>query len=379
MPADASFSSEYAYFTSSIDLPQRFGEDLYQQYSWGQSDARVYYGSFQFGFGFQNIWLGPATQNPIILGNSAGGFPKIDFAFNKEYAKIGLVDIRVLWGRLSESDYFNNDFSDDHNLFSGIFFTYAPIFIPGFNLGLNRTKLSPWENNSFSDIISIFDPESDTKYGRDSAEQKASITAEWKYPGVGFRGYFEWARNDYSPTLRDNILLEPSHSQAFTLGVEQIVYNKNNKLIGLNGEITQLIHTRDYEIGLGMSQTGFYTHHIITQGYTNEGQILGAGIGPGAESQYFGVHYIFSKGSALVYFRRLSRNKDYIYGDSDRTTGDLLKLNVEITGGMRFLYFVNKKLHIETTINLSRNINWNYIENNDLTNFYISLSLIQFL
>lgn len=301
MEADPSFSSEYAYFTPNIDLPQRFGDSVYTQFSWGQSEIRFEYDFLQIGFGWQNVWLGPSTQNSILYGNCADGFPNLDFVFRKNFEHIGLLDFRSVWGKLTESDYFNDVPTDDHNLFSGLFITYAPSFVPGFTLGLNRIKLSAWENISFDDIFSIFNPKSDASYGRDEADQRASITGEWKFRNAGFRGYFEWARNDYSPTLRDNMLLEPSHSQAFTIGFEQVLFANNEHFVAVNGEITQLIHTRDYEIGLGMSQTGFYTHGIIQQGHTNAGQILGAGIGPGAESQYLGIHYIYKRGSGLLF------------------------------------------------------------------------------
>jgi len=379
MPADNSFSSKYAYFVRNIDLPQRFGDDVYQKFSWGESEIRYKFKCLQIGFGWQNAWVGPATQNPILLGNSADGFPKIDFGFRKDIKYVGLLDVRALWGKTSESGYFNDISTDDHNLFSGFFLSYVPHFIPGFTLGVNRIKLSPWVNLSFSDVITIFDPESDSKYGRDTADQRASVTCEWKFPNAGFRSYFEWARNDYSPTLRDNILLEPSHSQAYTLGLEQVVFIKKNHLLSVNAEITQLIHSRDYEIGLGMSQTGFYTHGIIKQGHTNDGQILGAGIGPGAESQYLGIDYFFERGSVTLFFRRLSRNKDYIYGDHDREKGDILRLNVEITGGIHGLYFINNALHMTAEVNVSDNLNWNYEEGNDKINVYCSIGLNVFI
>ena len=39
------------------------------------------------------------------------------------------------------SDYFDNDSSNDHNLIHGFTFSYAPSFLPGFTVGLNRTCL----------------------------------------------------------------------------------------------------------------------------------------------------------------------------------------------------------------------------------------------
>jgi hypothetical protein len=58
---------------------------------------------------------------------------------------------------------------------------------------------------------------------------------------------------------------------------------------------------------------GFYSHGIITQGYTNRGQWLGAGIGQGGNSQYLGYQLYFPRGSARLFFQRQNPDLDYTF------------------------------------------------------------------
>lgn len=59
-------------------------------------------------------------------------------------------------------------------------------------------------------------------------------------------------------------------------------------------EITNLECSQDYDRVISWYST-FYAHHIITQGHTNRGQWLGAGIGTGENSQYLGFKLYFPK------------------------------------------------------------------------------------
>jgi hypothetical protein len=58
-------------------------------------------------------------------------------------------------------------------------------------------------------------------------------------------------------------------------------------------ELTQLqMPTKE----LIQQKGSWYTDAIISQGYTNQGQLLGAGIGPGANSQSIEVNWLKERG-----------------------------------------------------------------------------------
>jgi len=195
---------------------------------------------------------------------------------------------------------------------------------------------------------------------------------DWTFPVVGFNAYFEWARNDYSPSLRDNITLEPSHSQAYTIGARQVI-DVNRGFLLIRAELSQLECSDSYYINTLNGRPGFYTHGIITQGHTNEGQILGAGIGTGSESQYIEAAWYHHRGSVKALFRRISFDRDYIYESPE--AGDLFRLNVQITVGLQTKWFILPGVMLAVGYELSNNINRNYIEDNDVINHYVSASL----
>jgi hypothetical protein len=62
-----------------------------------------------------------------------------------------------------------------------------------------------------------------------------------------------------------------------------------------------------------MRSTTFYAHHIITQGYTNQGQWLGAGIGTGGNSQYLGFKLYYPKGYGHIFVQRSNPDLDYTW------------------------------------------------------------------
>lgn len=378
--------NEYGYFTNNIDLPQRFGDEQLFEFSWGESELRYDFKNLTLGIGNQSIWLGPSYKNAIILSNNAGGFPKIDLGLRKTKTAIGNIEGLLWWGRLTQSDFFidpddNPDRSSPHNLFTGLSLSYSPSVIPGLTIGVNRVAFSKWEDTNFPLLTMMFNPFMSTDLGDDETCQRASITLDWSLEEEGFNVYAEWARNDYSSGLRDNILLAPEHSQAYTIGGRQTLQAKDGFFV-IQGEITQLIKSRTYQInGVNTNdfggQTGFYSHHIIKQGHTHLGQSLGAAIGPGSDSQYLSLDYYHKNGMQGVYIQRISYNKDYIYGDPEtdkKTDPYLLRLNVELLTGIKSLFlFGNYSLSIDT--GLGYNINRNYEKENDMINIFLQAEI----
>jgi len=366
-------NDSYTYYRSRIDYPQRFGDDPLARFNLGESEVRFDWKTISIGFGREQLWLGPASENPIILGTNAAPFPKFDFGLKKSDTPLGPFEFIFWWGRLTESDYFDDVATNNHNLFSGTSIGWAPSFIPGLTVGINRIVIGAWENIDLSNLLTVLNPQfQNTEYGRDEEDQRASITMDWIFPSVGFNAYFEWARNDFSPNLRDNITLEPSHSQAYTVGLAQKIELEQGFII-VRAELSQLECSDSYYINLLYGYPGFYTHGIITQGHTNEGQILGAGIGTGSESQYLEAVWYHQRGSVKTFFRRISRDRDYLY--QNPVPGDLLRLNVEVSVGLQANWFIHSGVMLSAGYELSNNINRNYVEENDIVNHYLSIGL----
>ncbi|MDR3191686.1 MAG: capsule assembly Wzi family protein, partial [Treponema sp.] len=152
----SAYPSEYGYFWGyGIDAPQRFGKDPFLVYDWGDSELRYTWKTLTLGFGTQSVWLGPAKINPILHSNNAPSYPKFDIGLRRQPVTIpwlnwyiGDFEARLWIGRLTESGYFDNDTSNDNTMFHGFSLAYAPSFVPGLTLSVNRVCLVPWEREN---------------------------------------------------------------------------------------------------------------------------------------------------------------------------------------------------------------------------------------
>jgi hypothetical protein len=314
-PYSSGEAAQYGYYGIwGIDAPQRFGDKPYYEFSWGDSELRYTWKNLTIGFGTQNIWLGPAKINPIILSNNAPPYPKLDIGLRRQPVTIkdtwyGDIEARAFWGQLQESDFFDADHSNDKNLFTGLTLSYSfPSLLKGLTFGFNRIMISKWNDLDYTSIFTLLVPIFNGSAGYDSRDQRLSLTLDYVFPNAGFNIYFEWGRNDYSPNLM--YLKYPFHTQGYTFGAR-----KNFKFrSGLQGELllelTMLESSRDYEF---LWPTTFYAHHIITQGHTNRGQWLGAGIGTGGNSQYLGFTLFYQRGYSNLFIQRQNNDNDYVW------------------------------------------------------------------
>lgn len=323
-------ASQYGdYGITSIDAPQRFGDKPFFVYDWGDSEVRWTWHSFTVGFGTQAIWLGPAKLNPILHSNNAPSYPKVDIGLRRQPVVLpwlgwylGDVEFRGWWGKLSESDYFDNDDSNNHNLISGLSFAWGlPGIFEGLSIGINRTMLSKWGDFSGYTLFEIFVPGLGTSGGGDSSDQRFSFTVDYVFPRVGFEVYLEWARNDFSPGM-DFIIRYPFHTQGWTVGAQKAFDLPAGLQLQVMLEVTFLECSADYDRLINWAST-FYAHHKVTQGYTNRGQWLGAGIGTGGNSQYLGFRLYHKRGSVDFFMQRRNPDLDYtMYIDSKRYPKD---------------------------------------------------------
>jgi hypothetical protein len=74
----------------------------------------------------------------------------------------------------------------------------------------------------------------------------------------------------------------------------------------------------------------------VRQGYTHRGQLLGAWIGPGGDSQYLGVDLFSPNGSSGLFLERVRRNDAVFY---TRFRGARFNHDAEVTAGLRHIAF----------------------------------------
>ncbi len=303
-------------YSSRIDFVQRYGFDPFVKFHPGQSEIKLSFGNFTSSLSTQNYSTGPAKYNPILLSRQGGGFPHLrlglaptDIKFNG--INFGKLEVQHLTGLLSESAYFDNNSLNDTRYFNGLFIGFSPGFVPNLTLGLNKTL---YKNTQFfepSDLLSVIyvidnGIRGDSINTNDTFDQLASVSASWNFPEVGFRAYGEFAKNDFTGNLRWT-LSEPEHSRAYTIGFEKTVKLKKDLFI-LSYEHTNLSRNHSY---LWRATPSFYVHDVNRQGYTNNGQLLGAGIGPGGNSDHFEIFYHHKSLIIDFLLQRMEFNKDY--------------------------------------------------------------------
>ena len=175
--------------------------------------------------------------------------------------------------------------------------------------------------------------------------------------------YVEWARGDFNGNFRD-FVLEPDHSRTYTFGFQKTLRSQD-AIFRLRAEFTTLGRSATFQV---RSNGTMYTHTPIRQGYTHRGQILGAAIGPGGQSQYLGIDRYTNAGRWGVFIQRVRFNDDYYFANfTNRSSHD-----VEITLGASVLRFAGD-LDIAGSLEVSRRLNWNFVLENDVTNLKLGL------
>lgn len=311
----------YSYFVSGIDLVQRFGDKSFFSFDWGDSEIRYTWNTLTVGFGTQNPWLGPAWLNPMLGSNNAGSYPKFDMGMRRQKILLPFVDYDLgdiegrLWvGYLSESDYFDGDDTNNHNLIAGFSAAYSPSFIPGFTIGANKVSLTKWGMDFYRFLYPFYSRNGEAEGLVD--DQKMSIFADWMLPAAGFEMYVEFGKDDYSAFKIEN----PFHTGIYTVGFKQFFDLDFLPDLGfeLVGEYNNFEMSQDFQAQ--WQYIGYYGHYTVTQGYTNKGQILGAGSGYFGNSQYIGLRTYFPRGNVCVYLHRSCPDNNYLYNKSVYTS-----------------------------------------------------------
>jgi hypothetical protein len=384
--------SEYAppsYSGAYIDQPQRFGDQSISRIYPGQSWIRIEYRGAAAGLSSENIWSGPAIENPIVFSNNG---PGIVHAFIGTYkpikTAIGNFEGRILGGQLHESNFFDTNPDNDKRFINAILLNYSPSFIPGLHLGGTRMiqKYYPENGPSISDFSEVFQPFLKDKLKSDKnprgnlgSHQLVSLFARWNFTEFGMEVYTEWSRNDHAGNLQD-LLRHFEHARAYVLGFTKNFHLSNSRWLTTNVEITQLEVPRLDEF----RRTGsYYNNGEVIQGFSNYGQVLGAGIGPGSNNQMLNLRYFFPEGMWGVSLNRIVHNNDRLYRLYNRQLLDNEPENlhfVELRLGIHGLrFFSSKNFEIQADLFWSHFLNYDYQFKNDRNNLNLGVHFRYFL
>jgi hypothetical protein len=128
-------------------------------------------------------------------------------------------------------------------------------------------------------------------------EVKTTIYGEfgWNLPNTTFRNWF----------------LQPDKGYASTWGIKKIFPSKHQDYWELLGELTQVqLLTVADQFTKGVPSS-WYLGSNVRQGYTHDGQLLGAGVGPGGSSQTLELNWRKNNNRIGITTERRIHNADY--------------------------------------------------------------------
>jgi len=364
-----------------IDLPERFGEKSYNRIFWGQSSIRLTNGPISLGVSTENLWWGPGLRNSLVMTNNAPGFTH--FTFNtvkpiKTY--IGSFEGQIIAGRLNNSGFYPPDTTlnyqggpqfyqakpNDWRYINGIVLSYQPKWVPGLFLGGTRT-FQVYEksmgnslgNMNIGDILPIFTTFAAGKY-KDGVlqarkrEQLMSFFMRWVWLKANGEVYFEYGRKDYFWNIQD-LEVEPSYSGAYILGFRKLMpfLSRKNEYIQVTLELTQLAMS---PTTTNRNGTSWYLSDIVKAGYTNQGQLLGAGIGPGSNSQTLNVSWVKGVKQLGIQLERFVHNNDYQHFPIGDIRNHWVDLSATINGNWDY-----KNLVFSATLGFVNSLNYEWL------------------
>lgn len=340
-----------------IDLPQRFGDGAYRRVDPGESTLRLDLGPLALGASTASQQWGPAVEQPLVLGNNAGGYPHAFVGTSRAVdIGIGRLAARGVWGILEQSP-FAQDTIEPRRFMSGWVFSFSPRPSPNLELGVVRFFHTPWPQGGLTlhNFLKPFDPFlkaqldstdfPDLRGDRDN--QLASAFARWVLPRAGFEVYGEYLRDDHAWDLQD-FLMEPDHQSAYTLGFQKAWDRGGRSLLVLRGEV---MNARRSNLTNVRHQNLTYMHFSTPQGHTLRGQILGAPDAYGGAGSTVALDRYSPSGRWTVRWDRALRNEraatDTLPGVLDVTHAlgverVLFVRGAELTGGVRGVWELNR-------------------------------------
>jgi hypothetical protein len=397
--------SDRYFFWSRSDDPEKFGTGSYTMANLGQSSIRLNAGAFSIGASNENLWWGPGQFNALIFSNNAPGFKHLTLNTRKPIKTfIGNFEMQLLSGRLEGSGLpaepslrQSSSRRDDWRYLNAINLTYSPKWLPGLFVGLSRTfqQYSEDMEPGLRGLFPIFDPlqkerlivdgssaEIDGK-GRD---QQISVFMRWIFQEAHAEIYFEFGRRDHALNWRD-FIMSPEHARAYLFGLNKLfALSKPDNFLQLRAEATQTqqsvnIIARYFGVGSGQS---WGQHTPVRHGFTQHGQQLGIGVGPGSNVQTMELSWIRGFDKIGFMLERLEHQMDFYNRAFQRNTNR--RPWVDLSFGL-LANWQHNKLLINSRVQFIRSLNYqwqieetfdgsNQYRGVDRSNLYTSLGLI---
>ena len=350
---------EYNLFHTYIDFPDKFGDKPYNKFFWGQSSIRITTGAISLGLSNENLWWGPGIKNSMMMSNTAPGFWHLTMnTVRPIHTFIGSFEGQIIGGLLEGSSYETVKQSQSQYI-NGMVLTYNPRWIPGLFLGLTRSEMVLYKDlHKFGDYIPVITPFfKKNNYGTGESEntndQRLSLFSRWLLPKANAEIYAEFFKEDHAYDFRD-LVLQLEYAHAYLFGLTKLLprIHHPGQYFKFQLEYTKIEDNSDNAWRTGGNEY-FYIHYSQQLlGYTNQGQLLGPGIGPGSDLLSVEVSLLKGMKKFGIEFERFVHNADFFNKVIQDPRANWVDLNISAIGQINWRnILISSKLTFQNAYN----------------------------
>ena len=350
----------------------------------GQSSVRYDLGKVSLSASTQNLWWGPGIVNSMLMSNNAPGFFHYSFSTNRPLKTfLGNFQFQIISATLKQdsSQGFENrnlkklSLQNRDRAYNALTFTFQPVIMKNITFGLTRAFQNLAENN-IAGFVPKYLPVLGSFFGSAyndtiNRDQILSFNTRWIFPKNHAEVYFEFGYNDAKDNFRD-LMLDMSHASGYIFGFKKLSYLNKMDYLDFGAEVIRMAQTSSY---LMRDAGNFYEHGRMTEGYTHNNQILGAGSGFGNNMQTFNLSYNSGWNKYGLIFNHIVQNPTQI------VTGSIENLGLRTTKWEDFSYGIQSRYRYRNIL-FSANLEYvnskNYLWTNgtNRTNFYAFINTI---
>ncbi len=327
-PDDGNFMFKYfGMVANNIDHFRQFGYYKIDTTSFGQSRLGLKTKHISIGYSTENIWWGPGKRNSLIFSNNAGGFRHY-YLNSVEPIKtfIGSFEFSAIAGTLDTTKYTDIDQellnvcrpckvykNLDQRKIDAITINWRPKWVPNLYLGYAFSRQYYVNTKNAYGVKYSF-------FSKDRTQQiLGSLMFRFSLPKDHAELYGELGLPDEA-AYPWKFFKEKNPRTGFIFGANKLVLiGKGKSYLNFNLEFTQLqlmnpknIFNLGYPFA-GGRPNGWYLNTSIKQGWSNNGQLLGAAIGPGSNSQSFSLSWNKGYNKIGVFVERVAHNNDFYF------------------------------------------------------------------
>jgi Capsule assembly protein Wzi len=352
-----------------FDLPERFGYSAVKRTAIGQTALRFRTNQITLALSTENMWWGPGIKNSLVLTDNADGFAHASITSTKPLSTFfGKVEFEATIGRLTSSPYYltkdtgkiiTSSKPDRNAVFTGYIVSIQPNFLKGLFFGLISSHvLYQDQANSLSSYLplKIFRTNAGTS---EPADDKLSFFTRFLMPSAKAEVYFEWAREDNSQDLQD-LVQATNHTRAYIIGGTKMFPLSKKSHFYISAEVTQL----EKPLSQWFRNTTPSWYINWNRSYTNNGQVLGAEIGPGSNLQTIRFGFLRDFANVGLEIERKEVNNDVFYRRIYPLTYDDNRKWVEMSGAF-YAKIPTKHFLFDANVRLIQSyyFNWEYAPN----------------